>query len=67
MVKEKVLDLANHISKKKRGSKNEIKAEDPEYRILEPVVTEEMAEVALCMKIRKKVQQKNLLHYVGNQ
>lgn len=54
MVKEKVLDLANHISRKKRGSKNEIKAEDPEYLILEPVVTEEMAEVALCMKIRKK-------------
>lgn len=54
MVKEKVLDLANHISRKKRGSKNEIKADDPEYLILEPVVTEEMAEVALCMKIRKK-------------
>lgn len=54
MVKEKVLDLANHISRKKTGSKNEIKAEDPEYLILEPVVTEEMAEVALCMKIRTK-------------
>ncbi|MDU5107666.1 FAD-dependent oxidoreductase [Clostridium sp.] len=54
MVKEKVLDLANHISRKKRSSKNEIKAEDPEYLILEPVVTEEMAEVALCMKIRTK-------------
>ncbi len=26
MIKEKVLDLANHISNKKRGSKNEIKA-----------------------------------------
>lgn len=53
MVKEKVLDLANKISRTKRGSKSEIKPEDPEYRILEPVVTEEMAEVALCLELRK--------------
>lgn len=65
MVKEKVLDLANHISNKKRGSKNEIKATDPEYMILEPVVTEEMAEVALCMNIRKKVTAKDLAPLCG--
>lgn len=65
MVKEKVLDLANHISNKKRGSKNEIKATDPEYMILEPVVTEEMAEVALCMKIRKKATAKELAPLCG--
>ena len=53
MVKEKVLDLANKISRTKRGSKSEIKPEDPEYKILEPVVTEEMAEVALCLELRK--------------
>lgn len=53
-VKEKVLDLANHIGKKKRGSKNEITSKDPEYMIMEPVVTEEMAEVALCMEMRTK-------------
>ncbi|HCL03400.1 MAG TPA: pyridine nucleotide-disulfide oxidoreductase [Lachnoclostridium phytofermentans] len=60
MVKEKVLDLANHISRKKRGSKNEVKATDPEYRILEPVVTDDMADVALCMEIRKKATAKEL-------
>ncbi|WP_454054939.1 FAD-dependent oxidoreductase [Clostridium sp. Marseille-Q7071] len=65
MVKEKVLDLANHISNKKRGSKNEIKPTDPEYMILEPVVTEEMAEVALCMKIRKKTTAKELAPLCG--
>jgi NADPH-dependent glutamate synthase beta subunit-like oxidoreductase/NAD-dependent dihydropyrimidine dehydrogenase PreA subunit len=65
MVKEKVLDLANHISRKKRGSKNEIKATDPEYMILEPVVTEEMAEVALCMNIRKKATAKELAPLCG--
>lgn len=53
MVKEKVLDLANKISRTKRGSKLEIKPEHPEYKILEPVVTEEMAEAALCLELRK--------------
>lgn len=53
-VNEKVLDLANHISRKKRGSKDEIKSTDPEYLILEPVVTDGMSEIAMCMEIRKK-------------
>jgi NADPH-dependent glutamate synthase beta subunit-like oxidoreductase len=53
MVKERVLDLANKISRTKRGSKSGITAADPEYKILEPVVTEEMAEVALCLELRK--------------
>lgn len=65
MIKENVLDLANHISNKKRGSKNEIKATDPEYMILEPVVTNEMAEVALCMEIRKKVTAKGIAPLCG--
>ncbi len=53
MANERVLDLANKISRTKRGSKGEITAEHPEYKILEPVITEEMAEVALCMELRK--------------
>ena len=53
MVKEKVLDLANKISRKKRGTKAEIRPQDPEYRILEPVVTDEMAEAALCLAFRE--------------
>jgi len=52
MVNEKVLDLANKISRTKRGTKMEIKPEYPEYKILEPIVTEEMAEVALCLKLK---------------
>ncbi len=43
MVNEKVLDFANKISRTKRGKKDEIKPEYPEYKILEPVVTEAMA------------------------
>lgn len=53
MVKEKVLDYANKISRTKRGAKDEVKPEHPEYKVLEPVVTEEMAEVALCLKFRE--------------
>ncbi|MDF2803788.1 MAG: pyridine nucleotide-disulfide oxidoreductase [Anaerocolumna sp.] len=60
MVNQKVLELANHIGRKKMGSKNQILAADPEYRILEPVVTTEMAEVALCMQIRQKTNAKEL-------
>lgn len=53
MVKERVLDFANHINRSKRGSKNGIKPDDPEYIILEPVVSNEMAEVGLCLELRK--------------
>ncbi|WP_350344618.1 FAD-dependent oxidoreductase [Proteinivorax tanatarense] len=53
MAKERVLDLANKISRTKRGSKGEITPDRPEYKILEPVVTEEMADVALCLELRK--------------
>ena len=53
MIKQKVLDFANHIGGKKSGSKSAYTATDPEYMILEPVVTEEMAEVGLCLEFRK--------------
>ncbi len=52
-VKEKVLDLANKISRTKRGSKSGITIDDPEYKILEPILTEEMAEVTLCLALRE--------------
>jgi NADPH-dependent glutamate synthase beta subunit-like oxidoreductase/Na+-translocating ferredoxin:NAD+ oxidoreductase RNF subunit RnfB len=53
MASEKVLELANKISKKKMGSKNGLTVKDPEYKILEPVVTDEMAEVALHLEFRQ--------------
>ncbi|MGB4588627.1 MAG: FAD-dependent oxidoreductase [Clostridiaceae bacterium] len=52
-MKPKVLELANHIGRKKANSKSKYKVTDPEYMILEPVVTEEMAEVGLSLKFRK--------------
>lgn len=53
MVKQKVLALANKIAAGITGGIIKVKPEDAEYRILEPVVTDEMAEVALCLEIRK--------------
>ena len=53
MAREKILDLANKISRTKKGTKLEIKPEHPEYMVLEPIVTDEMAEVALCLELRK--------------
>jgi len=53
MVNEKLLKLANKISRVKQGSKLGIKPEYPEYKILEAVATDEMAEVALCLEFRK--------------
>jgi len=49
----KVLEFANKVSRKKMGAKNAIQPSDPEYMILEPVVTTEMAEAALCLDMRK--------------
>lgn len=53
MVKKKVLELANKIAAGITGGIVKVKPTDPEYRILEPVVTDEMAEVALVLEIRK--------------
>lgn len=53
MVKKKVLELANKISAGLTGGVIKVKPTDPEYRILEPVTTDEMAEIALHLEIRK--------------
>ncbi|MBU3191379.1 FAD-dependent oxidoreductase [Clostridium bowmanii] len=53
MVKKKVLELANKIAAGITGGIIKVKATDPEYRILEPVVTDEMAEIALYLEVRK--------------
>lgn len=53
MGKSRVLDLANHIGMKKPGSKSAYTYTDPEYMILEPVVSNEMADVGVCLEFRK--------------
>ena len=53
IVKQKVLEFANKVQGKKVGQKGAVTSDDPRYYIMEPVVTDEMAEVALCMDFRK--------------
>jgi len=65
MTKERVLDFANHINRSKRGSKSGIKTEDPEYMILEPVVSDEMAEAGLCLELRKPKSAEDVARLCG--
>ncbi|NFV14072.1 FAD-dependent oxidoreductase [Clostridium sporogenes] len=53
MVKKKVLKLANKIAGGITGGVVKVKPTDPEYKILATVTTDEMAEVALHLEIRK--------------
>jgi len=61
--KEKVLIFANKVGNKKNGAKSGMAASytwtDPEYMIMEPVVTDEMAEVAMGMdfRVRKSAEE----------
>ncbi len=52
-VKMKVLEFANKVSRRKTGSKSSFSEQDPEYRILAPIVSDEMAEVALALEMRQ--------------
>ena len=52
--KQKVLDLANHIGRKKPGSKGAYQWDDPEYVILEAGVDDDMAEVGMGLGISEK-------------
>jgi len=52
-VKPKVLALANKINAGLSGGLIRIKPTDPEYRILEPVTSDEEAELALHLEVRK--------------
>jgi NADPH-dependent glutamate synthase beta subunit-like oxidoreductase/NAD-dependent dihydropyrimidine dehydrogenase PreA subunit len=63
--KGKVLELANKISRVKMGSKQGIRYEHPEYEILEPIVTNEMAEIALFLKFREPQTAKDVAKVSG--
>ncbi|WP_238883830.1 FAD-dependent oxidoreductase [Clostridium sp. YIM B02551] len=60
MVKQKVLQLANKIAAGITGGIIKVKPTDPEYRILEPVTSDEEAEVALHLEIRKPMTVKEV-------
>ncbi len=61
----KVLALANHIGRKKPGAKDAYDYEAPEYLILEPVVSDDMAEVCMTFAIREKVTAETVARRTG--
>jgi NADPH-dependent glutamate synthase beta subunit-like oxidoreductase/Na+-translocating ferredoxin:NAD+ oxidoreductase RNF subunit RnfB len=52
MNQPKLLEFVNKVSGTKVGSKKGVTTDDPRYLLLEKVVTEEMAEVALALEFR---------------
>lgn len=65
MVKKNVLALANKINAGLTGGIVKVKPTDPEYRILEPVTTDEMAAIALHLEIRKPKSVKEIAAKCG--
>jgi len=65
VVKQKVLEFANKVSGKKVGGKGSFTTADPRYYIMEPVVSDEMAEVALVMGFRKPRSAEELAQLCG--
>ncbi|NLV86291.1 MAG: FAD-dependent oxidoreductase [Clostridiales bacterium] len=67
--KEIVLKFANKVGNKKNGQKSGMAAsytwEDPEYLILEPVMTDEMATVALGMEFRVRKSAEEIAKATG--
>ncbi len=50
--REMLLRFINKVNRTKYGSKGQVVADDPRFRLLDPIVTEEMAEVAMGMEFR---------------
>lgn len=61
----KLLEFCNKVSKTKVGSKNGIGYDDPRFKLLEKVVTEEMAEVALKLEFRGPQTGKEIADKLG--
>ena len=65
MVKKKVLELANKIGAGITGGIIKVKPTDPEYRLLEAVTSDEEAEIALHLEIRKPKTTKEVAKLCG--
>lgn len=49
-----LLDFANHINRTKPGSKQALVYDDPEYYVMEHIVTDEMALVGMGLKFKER-------------
>lgn len=61
----KLLEFVNKVSMTKMGSKKGITEEDPRFKLLEKVVTEEMAEVALALEYRVHLKAEEIAKKCG--
>jgi len=61
----KLLEFVNKVSMTKMGSKKGIKEDDPRFKLLEKVVTEEMAEVALALEYRVHLKAEEIAKKCG--
>ena len=61
----KLLEFVNKVSMTKMGSKKGITDEDPRFKLLEKVVTEEMAEVALALEYRVHLKAEEIAKKCG--
>jgi len=62
---EKIMAFANHLGRKKPGSKDSYKWDDPEYVILEAGMTDDMAEVGMGLKLYEKTTAADVAASVG--
>ena len=53
---ETLLRFANHINRTKPGSKGELTFLDPEYYVMENLVSDEMAEVGMGLRFKEKLR-----------
>lgn len=63
----KLLTFVNKVSKTKMGTKKGITIEDPRFKLLEKVVSEEMAEVALALEYRVHLTAEEIAKRCGKQ
>lgn len=59
-----LLDFANHINRTKTGSKNGLTYDDPEYYVMENIVSDEMAKVGMGLIFKEKQNSKQIAERV---
>ena len=60
-----LLEFANHLNRTKPGSKRSITYDDPEYYVMENIVTDEMAKVGMFLKIRTPLSAQDISPLCG--
>lgn len=60
-----LLDFANLINRTKPGSKGSLTYEEPEYYVMEHLVSDEMAEVGMALKFKKRQKVEDIAQTLG--